>query len=212
MKDCSYVQKDAMNDRDKYTYASAGAVLEKVNEALVKHGIATVTRSKVINEWERINSKGTTLYYKEVEVEITLIDTDSGEERVIAGLGCGMDVSDKAVMKAQTAAVKYAWMMSLQIATGDDPEAEAPPVDEKGDGPDSSAYLVQEIVEAPNRAKITLCDQNSGEIFDAVVKNDYPIFKAQKISKGHRITCQFGQYNSPKGKQYKEILAPRRVA
>lgn len=41
------------------------------------------------------------------------------------GFGSGQDAGDKAIMKAQTAAIKYAYMMSLCIATGDDPEADS---------------------------------------------------------------------------------------
>ena len=56
---------------------------------------------------------------------ITLIDRDSDESVLITGIGSGQDSGDKAVMKAQTAAIKYAYMLSLSISTGDDPEADA---------------------------------------------------------------------------------------
>lgn len=214
MQDCSYVQKDARNNDQKYTYASAGAVLEKVNDALVKHGIATVTRSKVTNSWEKVTNRGNTLYFKEVEVEITLICTETGEERVIAGLGCGMDTSDKAVMKAQTAAVKYAWLMSLQIATGDDPEADTEINKEvetvAGEG--VPTFKVDEVIPAQDRAKVTLTEQDTGQVETAVVKRDMGLFKAQKIGEGNLITCDFGEYQAPNGKTFKEILAPRRIA
>ena len=59
-----------------------------------------------------------------VEVEIRLIDTDSEEFFMIRGVGQGIDAGDKAVAKAQTMAVKYAWKNSLLIAdTADDPDA-----------------------------------------------------------------------------------------
>lgn len=211
MKECSYVQKDAKNDDQKYTYASAGAVLEKVNDSLVKHGIATVTRSKVTNSWERVTGRGSTLNFKEVEVEITLIDTDSGEERIITGLGCGMDVADKAVMKAQTAAIKYAWLMSLQIATGDDPEADTEKLAEE---PGMPFFLVQKIVPSPKGdwAKVELTDTTTGEQLNAVVRRSFQVFRAQNIQEGHRIICEFGEAETKTGKKLKEILDPRRVA
>lgn len=59
-----------------------------------------------------------------VEVTVTLIDAESGETLTLKGLGSGQDPSDKAVAKAQTMALKYAYLASLAIATGDDPEAD----------------------------------------------------------------------------------------
>jgi len=58
-------------------------------------------------------------------VNIDIIDIDSGESVTIQGLGSGKDGGDKGVAKAQTQAIKYAWMHSLTISTGEDPEADA---------------------------------------------------------------------------------------
>ena len=58
-------------------------------------------------------------------MDILLIDKDSGETVTLTGIGSGQDGGDKAVMKAQTAAIKYAYMLSLAISTGDDPEADS---------------------------------------------------------------------------------------
>ena len=53
-----------------------------------------------------------------------MTDSDSGESVKIKGLGSGQDAGDKATMKAQTAAIKYAFLLSFAISTGDDPEAD----------------------------------------------------------------------------------------
>ena len=112
MDECAYVVKNGLNSFHKYKYATAEDVLQKVNEALTKNKIAC-------------NLKGNTEHLATVKVEITLIDGDSGEEVKIYGIGSGQDAGDKAVMKAQTAATKYAYMLSFCIATGDDPEADS---------------------------------------------------------------------------------------
>ena len=57
-----------------------------------------------------------------VKVTVTLHDVDTDETMIISGIGGGQDAGDKAVMKAQTAAMKYAFMMALEMSTGDDPE------------------------------------------------------------------------------------------
>ena len=39
MRDCGYIQKDATHSYHKFNYVSAGAILEKVNESLVRNGL-----------------------------------------------------------------------------------------------------------------------------------------------------------------------------
>ena len=114
MKDCHYVQKDGRNDFHKYNYASAANVLEKVNEACAEHGVASIPRFEIIASDKVVT----------VQCTLTLLDADSGETYSIVSLGSGQDAGDKAVAKAQTMALKYAWMTTLNISTGDDPEAD----------------------------------------------------------------------------------------
>lgn len=121
---CSYVQKDGENKFHKYNYASAANVLEKVNAACVENNVASVVSTKIIGEKEKTTNKGGTEYLVTVEVTLTLIDGDSGESLTAVSLGTGQDPGDKAVAKAQTMALKYAWMTTLNISTGDDPEAD----------------------------------------------------------------------------------------
>lgn len=125
MEDCSYVQKQGENTFHHYKYAMAADVLSKVNESCVKHGIVTVATAKVYHYGEVITTKGNKEFQAIVEMTITLMDTESSETLTLVGLGSGQDTGDKAIMKAETAAVKYAWMMGLNISTGDDPEADA---------------------------------------------------------------------------------------
>lgn len=126
MSDCNYVQKEGKVEfgQTKYKYAQAAAVLEKVNDSLVKNNIACTCSPEIISFIDVINARGNIEHLATVRVNMTLIDSDSGEILQICGLGSGQDNGDKAVMKAQTAAIKYAWMLTLNISTGDDPEAD----------------------------------------------------------------------------------------
>ena len=124
MAECAYVAKNGLNSFHKYKYATAEDVLQKVNEALTKNKIASVAVPELIEFTDVTNLKGNTEHLATVRVEISLIDSDSGEEVKIYGIGSGQDAGDKAVMKAQTAATKYAYMLSFCMATGDDPEAD----------------------------------------------------------------------------------------
>ncbi|WP_196589981.1 ERF family protein, partial [Pectinatus frisingensis] len=92
---------------------------------MVKQGICSTAVPEIISINEITTAKGNIERLATVKVNITLIDRDSDESITITGLGSGQDAGDKAVMKAQTAAIKYAYMLSFAIATGDDPEADS---------------------------------------------------------------------------------------
>ena len=124
MKDCSHVTKAGINSFHGYKYATSADVLEKVNASLTKNGIASFVVPEILSFQDVKTAKGNIEHLATVKVNITLIDTESGESTVISGIGSGQDSGDKAVMKAQTAALKYGFLMSLAVSTGDDPEAD----------------------------------------------------------------------------------------
>ena len=125
MSECSHVVKNGTNEFHRYKYATAADVLEKVNGALTKHGLASVVTPNLLNVQEVTTAKGNIEQLATVEVIVMLIDADTGETLTLKGLGSGQDPSDKAVAKAQTMAIKYAYLNSLAIATSDDPEADS---------------------------------------------------------------------------------------
>lgn len=161
MKDCGYIQKDQNNSFHKYKYASAAAVLEKVNEALVLHGVATLANTKIVSSEMLSNSKGTQEKFVTVEMDITLIDKDSGETLHMVGLGSGQDVGDKAIAKAQTMALKYAWLTSLNISTGDDPENDHE-LDERHS---ISSFWVARFNGLKNEAEFTLARSELADVY-----------------------------------------------
>lgn len=125
MAACRYIQKDRRNEFLRYNYASASAVLERVNAACADQNLATVVIPKILSQTEKTSRSGAVETLVTVQTDVTLVDCDSGESVTFSGLGSGQDVGDKAVAKAQTMALKYAWMTTLNISTGDDPEADA---------------------------------------------------------------------------------------
>lgn len=123
MEKCSYIQKDQTNREQKYKYVSAAAVLEKINPALVELNLASVPRFEIVDKWEKQAKSGMWMVIT-VRCNLIIIDADTGKSVSIKALGSGADPMDKAVAKAQTMALKYAWMTALNIGTGDDPEAD----------------------------------------------------------------------------------------
>mgnify|MGYP000003781389 FL=1 len=122
MKECSHVLKNGTNNFHAYKYATCADVLEKVNASFVKHGISTMAIPELLSMEKVTTTKGNTENLASVKITIMLIDSESGETMSIVGLGSGQDSGDKAIMKAQTAAIKYAYLLSFAISTGDDPE------------------------------------------------------------------------------------------
>ena len=125
MRECSHVAKNGTNSFHQYKYATAADVLEKVNASLTKHNLASVVIPSLLSVQEVSTAKGNIERLATVEVSIMLIDSESGESLTLKGLGSGQDAGDKALAKAQTMAIKYCYLASLAIATGDDPEADS---------------------------------------------------------------------------------------
>lgn len=121
-----YIQKDKRNEFHKYKYVSAEAVLSAVNTAMLEARLSSCPIFEIMSEDKTDRGQGKTPdRIVTVRCSLFATDADTGlEQRLAVAFGCGQDTGDKAVMKAQTAALKYAWMTALNIPTGDDPEAD----------------------------------------------------------------------------------------
>ena len=122
MADCCRVSKDKTNPNQKYKYVSSDAILDKVNPALVAAKLATRITLETVDRQPRTTSTGAIWELVTVKAIITIIDCETGYSFETEGLGQGYDGGDKSLSKAQTQARKYAWMLALNISTGDDPE------------------------------------------------------------------------------------------
>ena len=133
MEKVGYVQKDATNDFQKYTYASAQAVFDKVRKELSARGIAVGGDVELVAS-EIVGPKDKHL----VVAKHTLTFTDGTDTLSVAALGEGIDAGDKSAMKANTAAVKYCLAKAFLISWGDDPEADSAS-DGQGEDPHKQA-------------------------------------------------------------------------
>ena len=124
MKSCSYIEKTGENTFHGYSYVTSSDVLERVNDALTSVGLITAVTPTLLDLREVQTAKGNIDKHATISVSISIIDVETGESVQISGIGSGQDSGDKAIMKAETAAIKYAYMLSFCIATGDDPEAD----------------------------------------------------------------------------------------
>ena len=133
MSSCKYAQKDGKNKFHNYNYVSAANILEKVNDACTDNNVASIVSYKIVDQKEKATKSGSNEFLITVEATLNIIDGDSGESVSVIALGTGQDPGDKAIAKAQTMALKYAWMTTLNISTGDDPEADES-VDQRNSG------------------------------------------------------------------------------
>lgn len=186
MIECGHIAKNGLNSYHQYKYATAEDVLLKVNTALTKNKIASVVIPEIASMVDVTNLKGNTEHLVTVNVQIKLIDSESGECVDLFGIGSGQDAGDKAVMKAQTAAIKYAYMMSLCIATGDDPEADTK-TDENSSIGNKGSKAVNNVKKiSAIKKSITVCANCGEEISsDRVIQ-----FSMAKYNKPLCMECQ----------------------
>ena len=125
-KMCRHMPKDGYNSYQKYKYTTAAGVLGKVNEAFSEQGLYVSTSFEMLDLRDVQSQKGNTEKHAVVKVTITIKDVDDPEGVVIfEGIGSGQDAGDKSIMKANTAALKYAYIGGLNIAMSDDPEQDS---------------------------------------------------------------------------------------
>jgi hypothetical protein len=127
--DIGFIEFDGENTGQKYKYASAAGVLRKINKRMGELGLTASSQSTVTHfEVEKFeeNGKNKVRHHCVVHTELRVFDVDTGEFVMARGCGSGLDSGDKAVMKAETAAEKYAWRGMLTLGWGaEDPEADA---------------------------------------------------------------------------------------
>lgn len=122
----SYIKKGGWNNAQNYAFARAEDVYQEVNAGLSERGISISSSSDLLHygtrETEGRNGKRTMQY---AVVRVTLKLTRGEHFAIVSGLGESADSGDKSVMKATTAATKYALSTGFLVAWGDtDPEAD----------------------------------------------------------------------------------------
>ena len=187
MNECSHIAKNGLNSYHQYKYATAEDVLLKVNEALTRNKIASIVIPEVVSMVDVTNLKGNTEHLATVNVQIKLIDSESGESVDFFGIGSGQDAGDKAVMKAQTAAIKYAYMLSFCIATGDDPEADSNTDENSSIGNKGTKVTKIEVKNHKQIERNVVICANCGE----EIKSERVIqYSIEKYNKPLCMTCQ----------------------
>lgn len=157
MKNCSYIAKTGENTFHGYSYVTSNDVLERINESLSTVGLITIVTPTLLDLREVQTAKGTSDKHATISVLITILDIETGASVQISGIGSGQDNGDKAIMKAETAAIKYAYMLSFCIATGDDPESDSKTDERMNDAIQATEALSSTRKTKPSQSNTTHC-------------------------------------------------------
>ena len=136
------MEKDGFNDFNKYKYLTETQVTIKMKRLLDEVGVMFTFGSEVVKMEDIGQQTG-------VVVRITYrfwdIDTGCYIENIVDGIGA--DKGDKGVYKGMTGAIKYIYMKTFNIPTGDDPENEKTPVKEKVKNTENVTKLKNKLVQ-----------------------------------------------------------------
>jgi hypothetical protein len=114
MKSVKYIQKGDRKVNGQYTFVSHDAVVEKLRPAFIENGILPI--ATIVNHTQEGNRS-------EVDIEVKFCNIDDPSDFItVNGFGYGIDNQDKGPGKAVSYAVKYCFLKTFCLETGDDPE------------------------------------------------------------------------------------------
>ncbi len=113
------MSKTGRNTSQNYDYLTESDISETFKNLFEKHRIFFTYSSSIAET--RPSPTGKQLV-TDVIINYQFIDLDSDEKHEGFAAGQGSDSTDKGVYKAITGAVKYIFMKTFLIPTGDDPE------------------------------------------------------------------------------------------
>lgn len=119
------ISKDRSNQQQGYKFRGIDDVYNALAPLLAKHGLCILPRCTERDVVERVNAKGTALFYVTVRAEFDFVAAEDGSKHTVVTYGEAMDSGDKATNKAMSAAYKYACMQAFSIPTEGDNDADA---------------------------------------------------------------------------------------
>jgi hypothetical protein len=120
------IPKNGHNDYHGYDYPLESDVMDALRSELAERGVAIFpsVEGRSVN---RVGNEedGYTLHTR-VQLAITLVDSESGEQRTMHWEGEAMDGQDKGLYKAYTSGMKYWALKTFLMSAGDDVERSNP--------------------------------------------------------------------------------------
>ena len=121
------IPKNGHNDYHGYDYPLESDVMDALRSELAERGVAIFpsVEGRSFKQIEGNEQDGFT-YHTRVQLAITLIDSESGEQRTMHWEGEASDTQDKGLYKAYTSGMKYWALKTFLMSAGDDAERDNP--------------------------------------------------------------------------------------
>lgn len=134
------IAKSRQNQQQNYAFRGIDQVYAALSPLLATFQLCMLPRVLSQRQVERQTKKGDPLFFTIVEVEFDFVSAIDGSQHTVRTIGEAMDSADKSTNKAESAAYKYAAVMSFGIPVEGEPDADAttpgaiePAVDKKRD-------------------------------------------------------------------------------
>lgn len=111
------IAKASRNQQQGFNFRGIDAVYNTLAPLLAAHNLVILPRVVERESVERVNHKGTALFYVTVKAEFDMVSSVDGSKHTVATYGEAMDSGDKATNKAMSAAYKYAAFQAFCIPT-----------------------------------------------------------------------------------------------
>ncbi len=119
------ISKARNNQAQGYKFRGIDDVYNAISSLMAEAGLCILPRMLSREVVERVNNKGTALFYVTVDAEFDLVAAEDGSKHTVKTYGEAMDSGDKATNKAMSAAYKYAVMQAFAIPTEGDNDADS---------------------------------------------------------------------------------------
>lgn len=117
------IEKDGTNKAQSYSYSSIEAIVKGTRAHLIDHGLVILAAQVHVEDEGRDTRQGRS-NVTTVDVVFRIYDTETGYSLELPWKGRGDDPADKGLSKALTDARKTFLLQQLNIARGDDTEAD----------------------------------------------------------------------------------------
>lgn len=119
------ISKDHKNEQQGYKFRGIDDIYNALAQVLAKNKLCILPSVKKREVVERQTSRGTPLFYVNVDVDFEFVSAVDGSSHIVSVSGEAMDSADKATNKAMSAAYKYACLQTFCIPTQGDNDADA---------------------------------------------------------------------------------------
>lgn len=177
------IAKDRNNPQQGYKFRGIDDVYNALAPSLSKHKLCVLPRCLSRDVTERINSKGTALFYVTVAMEFDFVHAEDGSKHTVGPMyGEAMDSGDKASNKAMSAAFKYACMQAFCIPTEGDNDSENQTYEVKPQQPPSRPATPQKGLITENQRKMIFAKMKSAGIEPEKLKEAFRVESSKDIT------------------------------